>query len=141
MTPEEMRAKVLRACDEAYNKGNFDALDEINAADVVWHNPPGPDIEGLEAYKQMMKGLRNALSGFQFTIDQHIAEGDTGAIRWTIRGTHTGQLLNLPVPPTGKQVTMNGVLMTRLVNDKAVEHWNYSDMLGFMQQLGVAPTT
>jgi steroid delta-isomerase-like uncharacterized protein len=141
MTPEEHKAKVRQVIDEAYGKGNLDALDEVNAPDAVWHQRPGPDIKGMDAYKQMVTNLRNALSDFKFTVDEYIAEGDINAMRWTIQGTHSGQLMNLPVPPTGKQVTMNGILMTRLVNGKAVEHWNYSDMLGFMQQLGVAPPT
>jgi len=90
-------------------------------------------------YKQYMADLRKALSGFQFTIHEFITEGNTDAGRWTIQGTHTGQLPGSPIPPTGRQVTMTGLYMTHVVNGKGVEQWNYVDYLGFLQQLGVAP--
>jgi ketosteroid isomerase-like protein len=87
MTPEEHKARVRRVIDEAYGKGNLDALDEVNAPDAVWHQPPGPDLKGMDAYKQMITSLRSALSDFRFTVDEFIVEGDINAMRWTIQGT------------------------------------------------------
>ncbi len=139
MSKEEQKAKVRRAIDEAFNKGNLNAMDEVVASNVVFHQPPMPDVKGLEAYKGILATLRKAFSGFQFTIDEFIGEGDTDAIRYTIRGTHTGQLPNMPIPPTGKKVTVTGMVMVRTVAGKSVEEWDYVDMLGLMQQLGVAP--
>ena len=139
MTTEEERTARIRTIEEVFHQGNIDALDEITSPDVVYHVPPRPDVKGREAYKQYMAGMMKALSGFRFTMQQYIFEGGGDAVRWTIQGTHTGQLPGSPVPPTGKQVTMTGLQMTRLVNGKAVEIWNYFDMIGFMQQLGVKP--
>jgi len=139
MTSEDEKTKARRVINEVFNKGNVNALDEIVAPDIVYHVPPGPDIEGLAAYKQHMSDLRKALSGFQFELHELIVDGDIDAGRWTIRGTHTGQLPGPPIPPTGKQVTMTGLYMTRVVNGKGVEQWNYVDNLGFLQQLGVVP--
>jgi predicted ester cyclase len=139
MAPEDHKTKVHRVWDEVWNKGNVNALDEIADPDIVCHQPPGPDINGLAAYKQHMAGLRRAFSSFEFTFHEHIIEGDTDAVRYTMRGVHTGQLPDMPIPPTGKQVTMTGLSMVRMENGKAVEQWNYSDVVGFMQQLGVAP--
>ena len=90
----------------------MNALDAIVAPDIVYHIPPRPDVKGLAAYKQYMADPRKALSGFQFTIHELIAEGNTDAGRWTKQGTHTGQLPGSPIPPTGKQVTMTGLYMT-----------------------------
>lgn len=139
MTPEDQKAKVRSVVDEAYNKGNVNALDEIVATDVVFHRPPGPDVKGLDAYKRMVVDLLKAFSDIQFTIDEFIMEGDTDAMRYTFCGTHTGQLPTLSIPPTGKKVTITGLVMVRTVNGKAVEEWDYADMLGLMQQLGIAP--
>ena len=139
MAPEDLRTITKRAWDEAFHKGNVNALDEIVAQDLVHHQPPMPDIKGLAAYKQMVAEMRKAFSDIKFTFDEMIAEGDASAARWTFQGTHTGQMPGSPVPPTGKQVTMTGLGMARAVNGKAVEHWNYVDMLGLMQQLGIAP--
>ncbi len=43
------------------------------------------------------------------------------------------------IPPTGKQVTMSGIAIYRLVDGKIVEQWGVNDMLGLLQQLGVVP--
>ena len=141
MAPEDQKTRIGRVLEEAFNKGNVNVFDEVMASDIVYHIPPRPDVKGLAAYKQYMADLRKALSGFQFTIHELIVDGDIDAGRWTIRGTHTGQLPGTPVPPTGKQVTMTGLYMSRTVNDRVVEQWNYTDLVGLMQQLGVAPQT
>jgi predicted ester cyclase len=139
MSTEELKPKVRRIVDEAFNKGNLNAMDEIVTAGVILHRPGLPDIKGLEAYKQTIADLRKTYSDFNFTIDEFIMEGDRSAMRWSAGGTHTGQSASLPIPPTGKRVTMTGLSIIRTVNGKAVEEWEYMDVIGLMQQLGVAP--
>jgi predicted ester cyclase len=141
MTTEDEKTKNRRRIEEVFNKGNMDLLEEAMVPDVVYHIPPRPDIKGLKAYKQYITDFRKALSGFHFALHEFVTDGDIEAGRYTITGTHTGQLPGSPVPPTGKQVTLAGVYIGRKVNGKFVEQWNYADMLGFMQQLGVMPPT
>jgi predicted ester cyclase len=43
------------------------------------------------------------------------------------------------IPPTGKQATVTGISIGRVVNGKIVESWSNFDALGMMQQLGVVP--
>jgi predicted ester cyclase len=43
------------------------------------------------------------------------------------------------IAPTGKQVTMSGVAIHRIVAGKIKELWVVGDELGLMQQLGVIP--
>lgn len=140
MATEDLKTKIRRAWDEAFHKGNVNALDEIVAPELVNHQPPGPDTKGLTAYKQMVTDLRKAFSDIKFTFDEIIVEGEVNATRWTFQGTHVGQLAAMaPIPPTGKRVTMTGIAFVHTVNGKAVELWQYIDMPGFMQQLGVSP--
>ncbi|MGD0663819.1 MAG: ester cyclase [Syntrophorhabdales bacterium] len=119
MATKDEKTRVLRIIEEAFNKGNMNALDEIVSPDIVYHVPPRPDVKGLQAYKEYLADLRKAFTGFRFTIHELITEGNTDAGRWTIQGTHTGQLPGSPVPPTGKQVTMTGLYMTHVVTRPA----------------------
>ncbi len=140
MATEDLKTKIRRAWDEAFHKGNVNALDEIVAPELVNHQPPGPDTKGLAPYKQMVTDLRKAFSDIKFTFDEIIVEGEVNATRWTFQGTHVGQLATMaPIPPAGKRVTMTGIAFVHTVNGKAVELWQYIDMPGFMQQLGVSP--
>lgn len=136
---EEIKAKAKRVVEEAWNKGNLDVVGEVYAADVVYHRPPLADIEGIEAVKQHIANNRSAFPDLQMTLDESIIEGNTNAVRLTIRGTHTGQSSALPIPPTGKQIITLGCSVGHWAGGKIVEEWDYVDYLGTLQQLGVVP--
>ena len=138
MSNEELKAKLRRAGEEAW-KGNLDALDKVYAADYVYHRPPLPDLEGLEAAKQYIADARVAYSDIQVTYDEMIHEGNTTAYRWTWWAKHTGQSPSLPIPPTGNEVTLKGCTVVHWVDGKVIEEFEYADFLGFLQQLGVVP--
>jgi hypothetical protein len=44
------------------------------------------------------------------------------------------------IPPTGKELSVTGTDIYRIVDGKIVEPWVEADMLGLMQQLGVLST-
>jgi predicted ester cyclase len=134
-----LEAAIQRVGEEAWYKGNVDALDEVYAADLVSHKPPFPDTNGLEAVKQSIAATRPGYSDFQATYTDWIAEGDAIAYRYTMRMKHTGVSPTIPIPPTGKEVMLEGCVVLHLKDGKAIEEWEYSDYLGFLQQLGVVP--
>jgi predicted ester cyclase len=43
------------------------------------------------------------------------------------------------IPPTGKDVQMQGIAIHRIADGKLVEHWSTADGLGLLVQLGVVP--
>jgi len=138
MSTEDNKALDRRGFEEVWNKGNLAVIDELNAANVVTHNPPSPPMQGTEAFKQFVQMYRSAFPDTQMTIEDQIAEGDKVVTRWTARGTHKGELMG--IPPTGKQVTVTGISVSRWANGKTVESWSNFDTLGMLQQLGAVPT-
>jgi predicted ester cyclase len=115
-------------------------LDDIYAARYVRHIPPFPDIKGLDALKQFIVDCRNAYPDLQITHDEIVAEGNTLVIRWTYQGTQTGPSPMLGIAPTGKKILFSGCTVCHLMDDKTVEEWQYTDMLGLLQQLGAVPS-
>ncbi len=71
------------------------------------------------------------------TIDLQVAEGDRVATQWTSIGTNNGKSLGMP--PTGRECTLKGLTIDRIVGGKIVETWTAFDQLGSMQQLGAMP--
>jgi len=138
MSTEDNKALDRRGFEEVWNKGNLAVIDELNDENVVTHNPPGPPMQGTEAFKQFVQMYRSAFPDAQMTIEDQIAEGDKVVTRWTARGTHKGELMGIPA--TGKQVTVTGITFSRWANGKAVESWSNFDTLGMLQQLGVVPS-
>ena len=139
METKELKVKYRLAVEEAYYKGNVDALDEIYLSDVIIHQPPYPDIKGLREYKQAIIAARQAFSGIHFDWEETICEGDVMAIRATWHMKHTGISPKIPVSPTDKEVVMRGSLFFNLKKGKIVEVFEYKDYLGFLKQLGVVP--
>lgn len=131
---EELKNKFRRVNEEAWNKGNTDSMDEVYAADFIYHRPPFADIEGLEANKQDAADTFAAFSDIEFTIHEMVMEGNTTFTRFTWRAKHKGQY-----PSTSKEVTLVGCAVSHWANGKVIEEWEFSDYLGYYTQLGVIP--
>ena len=88
----------------------------------------------------MRDNIERYIAGFPggaITVDEQIAEGDKVATRWTGRGTHTGELAG--IAPTGKDVTVSGLTISRFEGGKVVEEWTTWDTFGMLVQLGAIP--
>jgi steroid delta-isomerase-like uncharacterized protein len=131
---EEHKALARRSWEVVDNP---DHLDEVYAADLVWHEPDR-DIEGSEEAKQFISMYKTAFPDLNVTVEDVIAEGDKAVTLWTIRGTHQGEIEELG-PPTGRQVEFQGLTLHRIEGGKIIEEWDRYDNLGFMQQLGLVP--
>ena len=131
---EENKALARRSWEAANNP---DTIDEVYAADLVWHEPD-QDIRGYEQAKQFVSTFFTAFPDLNATVEDVIAEGDKVVTRWTIRGTHQGEIEEFG-PPTGKQTELQGISIHRIEGGKIVEEWNRYDNLSLLQQLGLAP--
>ena len=115
MSVEQNKAVVRRYLESGLNA---DALvDEVCTPDYVNHLVPG----GREGAKQFFPMLRSAFPDLKFntTIEHQVAEGDYVAARITYHVTNAG-----------KEATGYGVCEYRLANNKIVEEWVVSELLG-----------
>ena len=141
MSTEDNKAIVRRWTEEGGNQGNLAVFDELSAPNWVYHDPSFPTVRTLADYKRWVTETRNAFPDNHITIEDMIAEGDKVVLRWTLRGTNTGEIVTpMPLPATGRQVTISGITIVRIAGGKGVEVWSQMDMLGIMQQIGVIPT-
>jgi steroid delta-isomerase-like uncharacterized protein len=138
MSTEENKALARRFADDILNRGNVDVVDEVYAPDYVDHDPAMPeDVHGIEGVKENYNMILSAFPDIQITIEDQVAEGGTVVSRWTMRGTHQGELMD--IPPSGKRVEFMGVTISRIEGGKIVEDWDIYDALGMMQQIGAIP--
>jgi len=71
------------------------------------------------------------------SVEEQIAEGDKVVTRWSATGTHRGELMG--VPPTGKRLSMTGIVISRCAGGRIVEEVEELDALCMMQQVGAIP--
>lgn len=134
----ENKAIVQRYFEEVWSKGNLAVADEILASTYVSHDPASPvPTNSPEALKQRIIMYRTTFPDVQFTVEDIFAEGDKVATRWKAVGTHKGPLMGMD--PTGKQVTVTGVSISRIADGVIAEEWVYRDSIGMLRQLGVVP--
>ena len=131
---------VRRWFEEVYNKKNVAVIDEVLAPDLVQHDLPPAMKPGLEGYKQLNSMLLTAFPDYHITIEDidMIAEGDKVAVRFEWSGTHKVEFMG--IIPTGKEVTVKAMTISRIEGGKVAENWGLVDQLGIMQQLGAIPT-
>ncbi len=103
---EELKDRTQWAWEETYCKGNLDALDEIYSRDVVIHTPPQPDEYGVDSYKRHAAEALRLYTSIRFEWDEIIGDGNTIVVRFTMHMKHTGTSQMLPLPPTGKDLTI-----------------------------------
>ena len=140
MSVEENKALARRELEELFSHtGNLDAAEEIYAPGFVAHSSSGSeDIRGVQAAKHFAASYRRAFHDLLTTVEELLAEGEKVVARWTVRGTHQGEIEELG-PPTGKHIEATGISVYRIEGGKIAEYWAIYDALGMMRQLGVIP--
>ena len=123
--------------EEVFNKHQPEASDRFVAKDFIEHNPRLPH-EGLAGTKKFLIKVFAAFSDYHGEIQELVAEGDKVAVHLTITGTHLGPMG--PIPPTGKKLRFEEMLILTIVDGRVVHQRGIPDNLNLLRQLGLVPT-
>jgi steroid delta-isomerase-like uncharacterized protein len=133
----EVKEIARRVLEDPW-RGKLDEALELVGDDYVGHVPGMPEpIRGKDGFRGFVNSFLTGFPDGALSIDDQIAEGEFVATRWTARGTNTGELMGMP--PTGKQVTVEGLTYARIADGKTREAWVSWDTLSVLQQLGAVP--
>jgi predicted ester cyclase len=92
--------QVLERFTEFINTASPELADELIAPDASFHVPGRPEpMRGPSGYLAIIAMMRDGFPDVRWTPEEMISEGDTVAVRFTMRGTHQGTFFG--VPPTG----------------------------------------
>jgi predicted ester cyclase len=138
MSTEENKAIVRRFLEGIFSQGNPDVVDELAAPGFVVHDPSSEAGEvDAQGVKESIAWSHSAFPDLRVTIEDQVAEGGKVATRWTVRGTHQGEMMG--AAPTGNQVTFTGTQTDYISGGKLVESWSNWDTLGMLRQIGTVP--
>ena len=122
---------------DSLNSGTVASAEEAFHPDCIIHINGNPQRDlSLNEFKQMVTALLGAFPDLHFTINDHFTAGDKVTTRWTANGTNTGSLGDMP--PTGKVVEIEGLIIDQVVDGKVAHRWELWDQMAMMQQLGLA---
>ena len=133
---EQNKALIHQFADRITAKDLEGALAFLSPNYVEHSALPGMPA-GAGAVRAFFSTLFAGFPDAHATILDTIAEGDKVVLRASTEGTHTGPFMG--IPPTGKRASWSFIDISRIADGKIVEHWNETDQMGLMQQLGLVP--
>lgn len=131
------RAVVERFIEDVYNLKQVDVVDELVAPTHESNDPALPGIRGPEDVRLVAQMFQETFPDWHESIEDLVVDGDRVAVRLLASGTHQGFFLD--IPPTGRRVTIGGMVIYRLRQGQIVEHWAMFDTYGLIRQLGAMP--
>jgi len=130
----DQNKNFMRSFLEELDK-NLTAIDTFLSPSCLTYLPGSPEPTDRAGFKDFVALLYTAFPDLHHKVEDQIAENDKVVSLVTACGTHQGDFQG--IPPTGKQVIITDIIITRIQTGKAVELWAQFDALGLLQQLGV----
>lgn len=139
MSIQENKA-ILSRFIGAYNNRNLEIFEELVAPDFIDRTH---QQKGRDKFKQLFTLAFDGFPDWHEEIEDIISEGEKVWVRVKATGTHSGDwnLFGVPLPATGKKITMNMVFFFRIVNGKLVETEELDDQIDFFNKLGLIEFT
>ena len=140
MTTAELKDRTLEGFERMFHQGDLDYVDEVLGRDSVDHQEPA-GASFCDHLKQVVVSMRTAFPDVHFDVHEIQAEGDGGACRSTMTGTHLGRLDLVPpgLEATGRQVRVAHMHFFRYEGGRVTDLWHLWDTPGLLRQLGAPP--
>jgi len=135
MSSEEAKALIHRH-EVALNSGQVDAGLDLFSDPCLFNGHP----ISREVIRQMRTILWTAAPDAKWIAEHSFAEDDWVAVRWTMRGTHTGEFVHPTwgsAPASGKPVALTYLDHYRIADGQIVEVWEVRDGLSLREQFGI----
>jgi steroid delta-isomerase-like uncharacterized protein len=136
----EMQAVVERFY-EAFNRGDFDAVEEVFASDVETTDPGLGTVRGIAAWRAYGEAFKRGLPDARLNLRSALEAGDRVSVEGNFTGTFTGPLMTPQgeVPPTGRSIDVPYADFFRVRDGRIVAHQVYYDQVELGTQLGLMP--
>jgi hypothetical protein len=125
MSIKDFAEKVIKAEEEAFQRGNFDLLKKLEDPNVVYHMYQLPaDLVGHEAHKQDIIRSQQGVSFTKLEFQYLTGEGNLFVLSLKTNARITGENPRSPIPmPVGKNASGSYLVVCRVKNGKVVEGW------------------
>lgn len=111
-------------------------IDELVSREYVHHIPDVLNhVMDYEDFRKRELQISGAFPDLTRSIEDMIAEGDRVVTRSVMKGTHSGNLPNIPA--TNKKIDVASIVINRIEDGKIAEGWESYDSLGMYLQLEV----
>ena len=135
---EAINLAAVTAVLQYWNAQDIDGMLAFYHDDITWTNVAlEKTYRGKDEVRAFLRELFTGLPDLTFDVTYKFARGNQVAERWTISGTHRGNLMG--VPATGRPLEIPGIGMVVMRDGKFVSDWFLLDLASIMRQLGIMP--
>jgi steroid delta-isomerase-like uncharacterized protein len=135
---EQNKAVVRRIIEEHWNRKNPSLVAELFSTNCALSTPDGP-LQGQEGASLLYNAYATAFPDFRVGVDDTIADGNKVVVRYTFTGTQKGPLA--AVPASGRQVSVHGIVIFRLMGAMVDDVHFVWDKFALLQQIGALPAS
>jgi steroid delta-isomerase-like uncharacterized protein len=128
---------LIKRFEHAFAANDVAVIDELSDPNLLDHNPLPDQRPGLAGFKDTIAFYDATFPGTKVELHHVFGQGDLVATHWTVSGTHKGEFFGIPA--TGRDVSVEGMNVYRVVDGKVTDVWTQFDGLGLMEQLGAGP--
>jgi len=124
--------EVALSVSKAILNGEWEKLSGILSDDFTYTGD-GMHLN-KQQYIEFMQGMKNAFSNMKMEFTHVMSEGDLVSIRFITTCKHTGSFMGAPA--TNHNLEIGGIFMRKIKDDKVIQEWQTTDLLGMMSQMG-----
>jgi predicted ester cyclase len=130
---------VVQEFYERFGDGDLDAAVALFAAGVRINDPGLGPVEGLEALRSYLDGLKGPVPDALAIVERMFEVGDTVIVEGRFTGTNTGPLPGPDgdLPPLGRTIDLPFADFARISDHRIVEYRTYYDQIALLTQLGL----
>ena len=134
ITEDDAVRAVVESLVNAWSSHDVSGLDTLFAADARYQDMAvGFDGRGVDAIRGFFTSTLAAIPNFHVEVSRMLVDGERVATEWTMSGTQTGALGELPA--SGNSFSVPGLSITLVRHGKIVEHRDYYDEQELLRQL------
>jgi predicted ester cyclase len=132
----EANLSVMQRRRAAMAAGDAATVEALFSPDFVDHDPADGQPPGAAGLTWYWDGFERSFSDVRREALDTVATPEHVVTATRLSGTHTGEWLGHA--PTGRTFTVRSVQVMRFQDGLIVERWGSTDVLGILQQLGLA---
>ena len=122
MDIKEFAEKFIEAEEDAVQRGDFNALEQIESPDIVIHMPPAPDSKGFEAHKQYIQYMVETSTDLQQEWDYITGDGNVAVVSLKQKVTYKVENPTFKIPP-GSTADADALFVLRRQEGRVAEIW------------------
>ncbi|HEX6710703.1 MAG TPA: ester cyclase [Rubrobacter sp.] len=123
---------------DAWNAHDTGRIESFYAAEYEGVDVGQAEPErGPQGISRSVDRYLRAFPDLSFVEEGLVVEGDRAVLVWTAHGTHGGKLMS--IPPTWRKVSVRGVSVLTVENEKITRGLYVWDVAGLLRTIGLLP--